>query len=138
LNGDASSRLDFTRGRTRASLMETLGSSFARPGLEVDRRIPLRSEGSRLDVQRRLFGRISLRAAAFRSSLRAPEGETFAGVDLGRTLTQDSRGGRLGIQYDWTVKTALVFDASLSSHSFPRDATRDAHVVSYLGGIETS
>jgi hypothetical protein len=137
LNGATNATLDFKGGRTQASAEETYGRSFARPSFEIDRRVLQTAEATRVEVKRRLFGRTSLKVGGERGTNAVPEGETFAGADLHRSLNVRRYQGRAALEYELTLKTSIVLDGTHRTSRFPFGPERDGAEDEVRVGIQT-
>lgn len=137
LRGVAVSGFDFRGTRTHFRLEEIYAQTFARPSYEVDDRISQTEEGTRLDLKRRLFGRIAIRVLGRRGRFEADPGQRYLGNDLSSTLTRDEYRAGGGLDYAMTIKTSFVVEGDQEWDRFPLDQGRDADSNRLLGGFRT-
>jgi hypothetical protein len=134
-SGDA--QLEFKGERTEGSVVQSYARTFSRPNLEVDRRILQSQESTRLDLRRRLFGRISFTLGGLRSKTDVDAGQQFLGTDLRATLSLDQYRAAAGLGYALTVKTSFVIEADQQWDRFPFDTRRDADSNRLAAGFRT-
>src|SRR5262245_15780202 len=108
LRWDANGGFDVLTPRTHFRLEESYADIFARPSYEVDDRIEQTEEKTRLELLRRLFGRISLRLLGSRGKFETEPGQEYLGNDLAATLTRDEYRAGGGLDYRVSVKTSFV------------------------------
>jgi hypothetical protein len=137
-SGSALGRLEAKGGRTEVSLQEAWVSSYGRPSYEVDRRIVQTQEATTASLRRRMFGRTTLAATGERSRAEVPPGETFLGVDLARTLSDNVYRGELTLEYALTAKTAFLVNGSRELHHFPSASVRNGHFDTAKAGFRTT
>jgi len=123
--------------RTRFHLEEAYAETFGRPSYEVDERIKQTEEGTRLDLKRRLFGRLAVRVFGSRAKFEADAGQTYLGNDLRRTLTRDEYRALGGLDYLLSVKTSFVVEGEREWDRFPLDRRRDADSDRLWAGFRT-
>ena len=136
LNGDAHARLSLDSGRLQASLEEGYAQSFERPGFEVDRRVDRSQWSTRAELGLRLPGRLQLRTAISGERVQLPDGQSFLGADLTRTLERNTRRGLLGLGYRLTAKSALLLEGDLQLDRFPNAPARDTRSNRLQAGFE--
>jgi hypothetical protein len=118
-------------------LEETWLDSFDRPSFEVNQRVRQTIEGTRLQIKRRLFGRISLLAQASRTHYEAPSETDYLGNDLESTLTRDEYRAGGGFEYALSVKTAFVAEDEQTWNRYPLDRSRDSTSNRIWAGFRT-
>jgi hypothetical protein len=138
LDGSGFAKFEGRGARTEVTVQESYRRGFARPNLEVDRRVIQTQEATRGDLRRRLFGRFTIIGGLERSATEVGEGEKFLGVDLHSTLTDHRLSGRVGLEYALTVKTSLVGEAARAIDRFPFAPHRDGRFDYLRGGLRTS
>lgn len=126
LRGGAAAGFDFRGSRTWSHLEEVYTQAFGRPSYEVDERLSQTEESTRLDLKRRLFGRIAIRVLGRRARLETDQGASYLGNNLTNTLTRDEYRAGGGLDYTITVKTSLVVEGDQEWDRFPLDQGRDA------------
>ncbi len=137
LRWNANTGFDFKGVRTQFHLEEFYAVTFGRPSYEVDERIEETTEGTRLELKRRLFGRIAIRILGLRSRHQT-EGQTdYLGNDLSSTLTRDEYLAGGGLDYAITVKTSFVVEGDYEWDRFPLDPGRDADLDRVWAGFRT-
>ncbi|MBN2371214.1 MAG: hypothetical protein JXO72_12080 [Vicinamibacteria bacterium] len=137
LGGALSGGLYWGRDRTRFEAKETLQRSTTRPSYEVDRRVPVMTESTSIQLTRRLFGKTSLLVGGGRSHTEVDRGELFQGVDLRDSMTRDSYRGSVGLEYAFTFKTSLVVEGERRAERFLFQERRDADWDTVLSGVRT-
>jgi hypothetical protein len=137
LNGNGVSRLELKGSRTEVSAEEDYLQTFSRPNYEVNARVQQTQEGTRADLKRRLFGRISLMLGGSRAHNQTDPGQIYLGTDLARTLTLDSYRAAAGLGYAITVKTSFVVEGDQQWDRFPLDASRGADSNRLAAGFRT-
>jgi hypothetical protein len=137
LRGDANGGFDFKGGRTLFHLEEFYAETFGRPNYEVDERIEQVEEGTRLDLKRRLFGRIAIRLAGRRGHYDTQGDAEYLGQNLAPTLTRDEYIAGGGIDYSLSVKTSFVVEGEHAWHRFPLAPERDAESTRFWTGFRT-
>ena len=137
LTGSARSGLDFHTSRSSFVLEEAWVETYARPTFEVNQRVQQTTEGTRLDMKRRLFGRISLLLQGSRAHTDTPADSVYLGTDLQRTLTTDNYRVGGGLDYALSVKTSFVVEDEQRWDRFPLDPLRDANSNRIWAGFRT-
>jgi hypothetical protein len=144
LSGSARAGFDFAGARSSVALEEAWGETFGRPGFvvdqrsfEINQRVRQSTEGTHLDIKRRLFGRISVTGRASRQHFDTPTGSNYLGADLQKTLTRDSYQAGGGLDYAITVKTSFVVEDEEQWDRFPFDSSRDANSNRIWSGFRT-
>lgn len=137
LRGDAAAGFDFKGTRTRFRLEETYAEIFGRPSYEVDERVDQTEEATRLDLKRRLFGRIAIRVLGRRARSETAQGSIYLGNNLTNTMTRDEYRVGGGLDYALTVKTSFVVEGEQQWDRFPLDQGRDADSNRLWGGFRT-
>jgi hypothetical protein len=137
LRGDARGGFDFKSDRTLFHLEEYYAHTFGRPNYEIDARLAQVEEGTRLDLKRRLFGRIALRAIGSRVRFETEDDPEYLGNDLAATLTRNQYLAGGGLDYAMTVKTSFVVEGNREWDRFPLDSERDADLTRVWVGFRT-
>jgi Putative beta-barrel porin 2 len=137
LSGSARGGFDFTTPRSSVVLEEAWAESYARPSFEVNQRVRQTTEGTHLDIKRRLFGRISVLLAASREHYETPSDSSYLGADLQKTLTRDTYRAGGGLDYAITVKTSFVVEDEQRWDRFPLDPLRDGNSNRIWAGFRT-
>jgi hypothetical protein len=137
LRGSANGGFDFKGTRTLFHVEEYYAETFGRPNYEVDARVSQQEEGTRLDLKRKLFGRIAVRILGRRSRFDTDGDAEYLGNDLSPTLTRDQYilGG--GIDYALSVKTSFVVEGDQEWNRFPLASDRDADSNRIWAGFRT-
>jgi hypothetical protein len=137
LTGSARGGFDFHTTRTTFLLEESWLDSFSRPSFEVNQRVRQTTESTRLDLKRRLFGRISLLAQGGRTHYDTPSETNYLGNDLGPTLIRDEYHAGGGLDYAITVKTSFVVEDDEQWFRYPLDPLRDSKANRIWAGFRT-
>jgi hypothetical protein len=137
LGGSLTGGLRWGRDRTRLRVGETVQRSTGRPSFEVDRRVVMTTESTTIQLERRLFGKLSLLVGGGRMRSEVDQGEVFQGVDLHDSMTRDSYWGRAALEYALTIKTSVVVEGERRFERFPFQERRDADWDSVMGGLRT-
>ena len=137
LRWNADTGFDFKGARTQFQLVEYYAETFGRPNYEVDDRISQIEEGTRLDLKRRLFGRIAVRVVGRRARFETEGDPNYLGNDLAPTLTRDQYIAGGGLDYAITVKTSFVVEGDLEWDRFPLEPKRDADLTRLWAGFRT-
>jgi len=123
--------------RTSVAVRGDYIETFARPSLEVDRRVASTEARAAVEFRRRLFGRVRLALEGTASSNEIAEGQEFLGADLHRTLSREALSALASIEYALTPRTRLRVRGRWEGARFPLDHTRDGDQVLAAAGIET-
>jgi hypothetical protein len=137
LRWDGNGGVDVLTSRTHFRLEESYADLFSRPSYEVDERIESTEEKTRLDLLRRLFGRISLRLLGSRGRYETEPGSDYLGNDLSATLTRNEYRAGGGLDYRVSVKTSFVVEGEKQWDRFPLLPARDADSDKVWGGFRT-
>jgi Putative beta-barrel porin 2 len=137
LSGSARTGVDFRSPKSIFVLEEAWAVSFARPSFEVNQRVRQTTEGTHLDIKRRLFGRISLLLQGSRNRYEVPADSIYLGADLQKTLTSDAYRVGGGFDYAITVKTSFVVEDEQRWDRFPLDPLRDGSSNRIWAGFRT-
>jgi hypothetical protein len=137
LSGSARTGFDFHTPRSSVVLEEAWAKLFDRPTFEVNQRVRQTTEGTHLDIKRRLFGRISLLLQGSREHNDTPADSGYLGADLQKTLTRDGYRAGGGLDYAISVKTSFVVEDEERWDRFPLDALRDANSNRIWAGFRT-
>jgi hypothetical protein len=137
LTGSARGGFDFHTPRTTFLIEESWLDSFSRPSFEVNQRVRQTTESTRLDLKRRLFGRISLLAQGGRTHYEAPSETDYLGTDLKPTLTRNEYRAGGGLDYAITVKTSFVVEDEQQWFRYPLDRRRDSKANRIWAGFRT-
>lgn len=137
LGGTAGGWLTVDTERFQLKAGRAYTRSFSRLGIEVDQRVERLVRTDSVSVKQRLFGRTSAVGYAARSRDETEDGQTFLGTDLARTLTRDVDTVRGGLEYQLSIKTALLVEGEYEFDRFPLAPARDADQRRFAGGIRT-
>ena len=137
LTGSARGGFAFNTPRTSFILEESWLDSFDRPSFEVNQRVRQSIEGTRLDIKRRMFGRISLLGLASRAHYEAQSETEYLGNDLESTLTRNEYRAGGGLDYALSVKTSFVVEDEQSWYRYPLDQSRDSTSNRIWAGFRT-
>jgi hypothetical protein len=137
LRGDANGGFDFKGSRTLFHVQEYYSETFGRPNYEVDERIEQIEEGTRLDLKRKLFGRIAVRLVGRRARYETQGDAEYLGNNLAPTLTHDEYLAGVGLDYALSVKTSFVVEGDQEWNRFPLLPERDADSNRLWAGFRT-
>jgi hypothetical protein len=137
LRGSANGGFDFEGSRTLFRVEEYYAETFGRPNYEVDERISQTEEGTRLDLKRKLFGRIAVRVVGRRGRYDTESDAEYLGNDLTPTLTRNEYIAGGGLDYALSVKTSFVVEGDQEWHRFPLAPKRDADSNRLWAGFRT-
>jgi hypothetical protein len=118
-------------------LEESWIDSFTRPSFEVNQRVRQTTEGTHLQIKRRLFGRIGLLAQGGRTRYEAPSETDYLSTDLEPTLTRNEYRVEGGLDFALSVKTSFVIEDEETWFRYPLDELRDADTNRIWVGFRT-
>lgn len=126
LTGGGGVRGEWFGARSSLGVGRSYSRSFARPNLEVDRRISQEQWQTRADFRLRVGQRFGFATEASATRFEVDAGQTFLGADLQRNLSRDTYRGFAEISYRLTPKTSLLIEGDHQLDRFLLDPLRDA------------
>jgi len=136
INGRGTARLDLRFMRLKPFVSGGFLDSRDRLNSEIDSRSRRhdREAGAGLGLQ--VTSRATLEAAGRFKTSRYDEGETFLGIDLAQRLNRKTASASLGLRYEVTPLTQLVFEGAASQDRFTLSPSYDVDNLRFQAGVE--
>ena len=136
MTGDGRARLEWSGVHLLVAADGFYGKTFARPSLEVDRRVGETAQRAGGEARVRLGPRLRLGLAASGARREVDADASFLGSDLRRGLSEDLYREAVDLAYALTPKTSLIVLADGQQDRFLFEDDRDVDSNRLGGGFE--